>query len=276
MMIAQGEIAMTALSAVFEGLVFDAENASSTGGKQGPVVITFIGSGGKTSLIWMLARNLAKSARETAVQRKILVTPTTKMFPPQPNNCCDHYYTEIPAKAAPGITLAGIYNKKTGKLESFAMPELERLAAFYDLVLIEGDGSRELPLKGWTDYEPVVPSWTDWTVGIVPLWLLGTPISDKIIHRLPQFCALCGAQPGAPLTTAHLAQVISGNAKNPAQRSLFSAAQGNRMLFLNQSGINELAQSKEIIGLLPDECRLNLRRIISGNTQQDAVYGFTP
>ena len=269
-----GIIGMVTLSAIFEELIFNDHDAASPARTKKPAVITFIGSGGKTSLIWLLARSLAKRPQAGAEQRKILVTPTAKMLPPQESeNRYDRYCTEPPVDAAPGITLAGMYNEKTGKLESFALPVLEQLSAAYDLVLIEGDGCRGLPLKGWADYEPVVPPFTDITVGIVPLLPLGVPISEKIIHRLPQFCSLCDAQPGEILASTHLAQVIGGNARRPsAYRSLFSAAQGKRALFLNQgedSGAPE--RGLEIIKLLPDEFRGSLYRIIVGSVHQNSI-----
>jgi len=60
--------------------------------------------------------------------------------------------------------------------------------------------------------------------------------------------------------------VIGKNARRPsAQRSLFSAVQGKRALFLNHgedSGAPE--RGLEISKLLPDEFRGSLHRIIAG------------
>ncbi|MDR1351993.1 MAG: putative selenium-dependent hydroxylase accessory protein YqeC, partial [Treponema sp.] len=161
---------MESLSAWFEKQIFGSGNSA---GRAGPV--TIIGSGGKTSLIWHLARRFAEKPRA------VLVTPTAKMFPP--------------AESLPGVTVKGILNPETGKLEALPPGELEKLPAAYDIVLIEGDGSRGLPLKGWAEHEPVIPPFTAITVGVLPLWPLGRPVSEEIIHRLPEFCALTGAVP---------------------------------------------------------------------------------
>jgi len=195
------------------------------------------------------------------------------MYLPNPQETqYDYLCTEPPVNAAAGITVAGRINKKSGKLESFSMQELERIAAAYDIVLIEADGSGELPLKGWADHEPVVPFFTDYTVGIVPLWPLGMLVSEKIIHRLPQFCALCEAQPNETLSPRHLARVICGTS---FQRSLFSTARGKKVLFLNhREHIKAITQALEIMKLLPPEFRSSLHAAGVGNLLQNSLLNY--
>jgi probable selenium-dependent hydroxylase accessory protein YqeC len=261
------------LSLWFEKLIFGENGPAGAGA--GPAVITFTGSGGKTSLIWLLARRLSQCHPPA----KILVTPAAKMFlPSQGGRFFDRYYNGAPPSPAVGISLSGVFNEKTGKLESLPLPELERIIGGCDLVLIEGDGSKELPLKGWAAHEPVVPSFTDITVGVLPLRPLGKPVNEKIIHRLPLFCALTGAKPEEDLSPAHLAAIISGNQKNGAHsagRSLFSGACGKKILFINQLDFTNdeaaFSLASGLISLLPPEFRSSLYRIIAGSVRQDTV-----
>jgi probable selenium-dependent hydroxylase accessory protein YqeC len=235
---------MESLSAWFEKKIFGSGNST---GQAGPV--TIIGSGGKTSLIWHLARCFASKPRA------VLITPTAKMFPP--------------TESLPGITVRGSLNKKTGKLEALPPEELEKLPAAYDIVLIEGDGSRTLPLKGWAEHEPVIPSFTAITVGILPLWPLGQPVSEKIIHRLPEFCALTGAVPGEKLETEHLVKVIAGNNK---EKSIFTASVGKKILFVNQiEDEKSLSQAEKLFSLLPSNFRKTVDAIIAGSVRQDRL-----
>lgn len=220
---------------------------------RGPELITFIGSGGKTSLIWHLARRLSAQAAPGKGRGKILVSPSTKMYPPE--------------TALPGVSVRGSLNKKTGKLEALPAGELEKAGAAYDLVLIEGDGSRGLPLKGWADYEPVVPSFTTVTVGVLSLRPLGMTVSEKIIHRLSLFCALSGAVPGEMLDEKHLVNVIAGNGE---ARGLFAAARGKKILFFNQAEDDEaLQRAGKITAMLPDIVRSGLYGIIAGSVVFD-------
>ncbi|MDR2479203.1 MAG: putative selenium-dependent hydroxylase accessory protein YqeC [Treponema sp.] len=264
---------METLSGWFEQFLFG-------GMEQGSSVqaLTVIGSGGKTSLVWLLARCLAhgQAVRPVYGGRKILVTPASKMLlPAAGEQLFDRFCNGTPGAALPGVTLAGRFNEASGKLESLEPPVLERIAPGYDLVLVEGDGSKGLPLKGWAEHEPVVPQCTAATVGVIPLWPLGRPASSAIIHRLPLFCALSGAEPEELLGAAHIAAVICGFRQHgeavPA-KSLFSAARGKKILFFNQIE-NETAMryAQEVTALLPPAFCSGLEHIIAGSVRENSV-----
>jgi probable selenium-dependent hydroxylase accessory protein YqeC len=160
-----------------------------------------------------------------------------------------------------GITVAGELNSESGKLESLPLHILEKQAPRYDLVLMEGDGSRGLPLKGWADYEPVVPSFTLFTIAIMPLWPLGSPVSEKIIHRLPLFCAISGAAPDETITLGHLAAVIM------SRKGLFARAQGKRVLFFNQVETGrDMEKARELYGLIRGSFR---GKVIAGSVSKN-------
>lgn len=274
---------MESLSRWFEQALFGP--ALSAGvlppGERGAPVCTVIGSGGKTSLIWLLAASQR--------QRKVLVSPATKMYPPPPDqHCCDFYFSGL--ETAPfspeagespptGISLAGVWRKKTGKLEALPPDSLEKLIPGYDLTLLEGDGSRGLPLKGWADHEPVVPPCTSLTIGIIPLLPPGQKVSTEIIFRLPQFKRLSGAKEGDTLEPAHLAAVIRGPAgtpdsgeRNPGVRGLFYAARGRKLLFFNQ--VEDEArreQARKILACLPEQFLSGLAGILAGSVMRDRV-----
>lgn len=187
----------------------------------------------------------------------------------------DHYCNGAPvvsrttSDCEDGITLAGIFNKETGKLESLPPDELERIAPAYDLVLIEGDGSHGLPLKAWAKYEPVVPPFTTITVGILPLMSLGMPVSEAIVHRLPLFSTLSGAQKGDIIKPEHLGRVITGT---PNAKGLFAEAKGRRILFFNQVEDDKTLQSaRELVSLLPEDFRSGLGGIIAGSVRRDVT-----
>jgi probable selenium-dependent hydroxylase accessory protein YqeC len=261
------------LNVWFENLLFGDRAAEGN-----PAVVTVIGSGGKTSLIWYLAAKLAAG-------RKVLATPTTKMFVPPPEekrydryydgitNCITNGITgSITDDPIPGITLAGHFNEATGKLESLPLPALSELIYAYDLVLIEGDGAGGLPLKAWADYEPVVPAFTTLTIGVLPLWPLGKPVSESLIHRLPLFLSLTGAAARETLKPEHIAALITGGAGRGGEDpppGLFAKARGKKLLFFNQIDDDEtLRQAREIVSLLPAAFRGGLSGVIAGSVRK--------
>jgi probable selenium-dependent hydroxylase accessory protein YqeC len=178
-----------------------------------------------------------------------------------------------PAEAAiPGVETAGTLNRATGKLEALGPEELARTASSYDLVLIEGDGSRGLPLKGWAPGEPVVPGFTGFTAGVIPLWPLGEKVSERIIHRLPLFRRLSGAREGETLQAGHLVRVITGYRDAPG---LFAAAKGEKILLFNQIEDDAaLLKAGEISALLPPAFRSSLLAVLGGSVKLDRVDSF--
>ena len=184
-----------------------------------------VGSGGKTTLLWHLSACLRPLPGVCT-----LVTTTTKIGEPPPA-----FYDQFVAADAlagfvpqPGLTLSG--ERIEG--EKLAAPPLASLALAvhnFDHVLLEADGAHERPLKGWAPYEPVVPAWTELTVGVVPLWPLGRAATPDLIHRFPAFSRLTGVAEGEPLTTAHLEAAVAGAG------GLFAKACGRRVLFLSVS-----------------------------------------
>jgi probable selenium-dependent hydroxylase accessory protein YqeC len=262
------------LSAWFENLLFGDRPAGTTS-----PIVTVIGSGGKTSLLWHLAANLAQG-------RNVLVTPTTKMLvPPPEEKRYDRYYDGITncitdgitGNPIPGVTLAGRFNEATGKLESLPLPALSKLITNrrfddYNLILIEGDGSRGLPLKAWADDEPVVPSFTTLTIGVLPLWPLGKRISESLIHRLPLFLSLTGAAAGETLKSGHITALITGGSGGDG---LFTKARGEKVLFFNQIEDGEASkQAREIANLLPLEFRGGLSGIIAGSVKLNKIISL--
>ena len=242
---------MSSLREWFENLIFGTGSINSTNN-----VITVIGSGGKTSLIWYLAASLKNETR------KILVTPTTKMYVPDAH-FYNRYYNGVPPKAEEGITLAGRFSEANAKLESLPPADLERIVPGYDLVLIEGDGSKGLPLKAWAEDEPVIPSLTSITIGMLPLWPLGKPISEKIIHRLPLFLELSGASEGEPVKPEHIIKLVT---------KCFANARGRSILFFNQVEDDEaLRQAREFTGLFSSELRMSLDWVVAGSVKEDQL-----
>ena len=130
-----------------------------------PGLTAVIGSGGKTSLLHVLAQEL--SHRGT-----VLVSTTTRIM--RPNWCpfaataaelCDGF-------AHSPIVCAGSYNPE-GKLTAPDFPGWQYAA---DFVLVEADGSRRLPAKAHAAWEPVLPPERNRTVCVFGASALGQPI----------------------------------------------------------------------------------------------------
>lgn len=189
-------------------------------------IISFVGAGGKTTMMFKLARELKAN-------NKVLVTTTTKIYIPPVNKydfiCTDKenffkYYT----MKDNGIYILGLGVNEENKILGVSTKELDELVSYFDYILIEADGAREKQLKGWNEFEPVIYGKTTKTVGIIDIQSCGILINENNIHRSKIFCEITGAKEGQTVKIEHLFKIIM----HP--RGLFKGAQGQKILYINK------------------------------------------
>ena len=167
-------------------------------GSSGALHIAVIGSGGKTSLLRRLAEELPGT---------VLLCTTTHIRP----------FEEYPLLTAPtpedirkALTAYRVLCLGTpcenGKLTAPSL-SVETLATLSDYVLVEADGSRQLPLKAHEAHEPVIPAVSRQVICVVGASGFGKPIRESV-HRPERFCALTGAATSDPVTPEQAAKAI--------------------------------------------------------------------
>ncbi|MDD2389702.1 MAG: selenium cofactor biosynthesis protein YqeC [Desulfobacterales bacterium] len=177
-------------------------------------VITLVGAGGKTSLMFRLARELAE-AGET-----VLSTTTTKIGKPETDTSeaviisssvqtvLDEARKRLPdhlhLTAAWGCL--GDQNKLTG----FSGPEIDQIhkSGLFRWILVEGDGAARRSLKAPAPYEPVIPDCTRWLVTLVGLDAVGKALSDRTVFRSRLYAQITGLSQGDAVTEASIARAI--------------------------------------------------------------------
>lgn len=173
-------------------------------------IITFIGGGGKTSLMNTLGKEFASHGYPT------LLTTTTHIM--KPDFLSDESYIENEDLGQ----LANIFTnlkKNTLPLAALGIPEkvvnsnvkwrspssdfCKKIAEFskkfstknpykFLKILCEGDGSKRLPIKLPKDGEPVFFPKTDTVIGVIGLSCLGKPIKETLFRYelLPNLTSL--------------------------------------------------------------------------------------
>ena len=127
-------------------------------------VISVVGAGGKTSLIFAWAHELA------AAGKNVVITTTTHMYRPD-------------RMEEDGIRIVVSDDpERPDKVMAPPAEVLDGLRETTDVVLIEADGSRRMPLKWPAPWEPVVPDYTDFTVCVAGLSAIGKKTSD-VVYR---------------------------------------------------------------------------------------------
>ena len=165
-----------------------------------PGVTALIGGGGKTTAMYVLAREL--SAHGT-----VICTTTTRIWPPgRLPVLTGAGAAEIAAALAEKSCVCAGEAAEHGKLAAPALP-MAHLAALADYVLVEADGSRGLPVKAHLPHEPVIPREAEQTVLLAGATGFGRPVREAV-HRSGQFCRLTGADPDEPVTAENLARLL--------------------------------------------------------------------
>jgi probable selenium-dependent hydroxylase accessory protein YqeC len=149
--------------------------------------VTLVGAGGKTSLAEYLAGEAVGRGKRVAL------TTTTKIWAKEP-------YMTIGGRGWQDSGERFLHVGKTvegSKLTCLEPGEVALLGRDFDLVLIEGDGSKGLPLKYPADFEPVIPAFSDRVVVLAGLDALSGRLSEKVFRwpLLPEAAALSGNDP---------------------------------------------------------------------------------
>ena len=144
--------------------------------------VALVGGGGKTSLSEFLAR------KGTASGRRVLITTTTKIWAREPFTTLDRKGWKE-ALTAPLVRVGK--SNEAGKLTGLTPDEIREISAAFDLVLIEADGAKGLPLKFPSDFEPVIPSFSEKVVVVAGLDGLAERVNEKVF-RWPLFSKASG------------------------------------------------------------------------------------
>lgn len=171
-------------------------------------VVTFTGAGGKTTAMLRLGHELA------AAGLRVAATTTTRLGLDELDR-----FPRVLSESSPGAVVAALRETPFVLIVADRAPaqgkalglEPERVAALSeaaDVVLVEGDGSRRLPLKAPGPGEPVVPATTTHLVCCIGLAALGRSLDETTVHRPERVAALTGSALGAPITPATLARLL--------------------------------------------------------------------
>jgi probable selenium-dependent hydroxylase accessory protein YqeC len=229
-------------------------------------VVSVVGAGGKTTLVYRLA------AEARAAGMTVLVTTTTHMGTLAEATTgpvlveADAAIEDdlVRALAAEGrVTVLG-RRVRADKLEGLAPERVDALVARADVTLIEADGARGRSLKAPAAHEPVIPSSTTIVVVVAALDAVGRPLDADTVHRLDLVCALTGAAEGAPITAAMIASALS----HPASYRSRIVAGMRAGVFLNKADDPAaVADARAIAALL----RPAYAFVVAGSARSGAV-----
>jgi len=177
-------------------------------------VISLVGAGGKTTLMFALAKELVSH------ERCVITTTTTKINKPSPlespyvllrkdeeqvieaflQNVGKHKHITIARELLDSAKLKGI---TSGLIDNIA--KLDQVSH----IIVEADGAAQRPLKAPNIYEPVIPCSTSLVVAVVGINSLGCRLDEENVFRAETASRLLGLGLGGIITTESIASLIT-------------------------------------------------------------------
>lgn len=236
-------------------------------------VISLVGAGGKTSLMFRLAHELSRAGDA------VLTTTTTKIFEPEPEQSSRVLVSDsIPDLLAEAkglidehghITMARDRLPEEGKLIGFNPETIDAIrdSHFFRWIIVEADGAAGRPLKTPADHEPVVPQSTTTVVGLAGLSGIGQPLTDQWVFRSNRFAEVAGVPHNTNIDETAVANVFTH--KNGIFKNISEKA--SRLVFLNQADMPEnRAAGRQIANLLRADFSAGIKRVIVGQIRAES------
>lgn len=227
-----------------------------------PYVISFVGSGGKTTALFQLARLLLN-------QKKLIFVTTTTHLGSWQTSLADHHIIardtdEINLPHEGIVLVTGEVDKE--RTNPISQNALNWLRAKQELeetyLLIEADGSRQKPLKAPAEHEPPIPEFSDLVIHVSGLSGLGKALHEEYVHRPEVFAELSGLAIGEIIIPKSLFNTLT----HPQGALKNIPAKAKRVALLNQADTPEL---QSIGGSLARDLLNLYGSVIIGSLQQN-------
>lgn len=188
-------------------------------------IITLVGGGGKTTLMFALGRELAKYGKG------IILTTTTKIWKPSSPQLNVHINDQVSElkkwvmeslASFSSVVLAQkeLNNGKLQGLDPLWVDELSSLKSV-SWIIVEADGAAGRSLKAPKEGEPVIPQSTTILVPVVGVDVLGVPLEEEYVFRSQIAAEILGINKGSALTPPMIGKLLLKTCENcPAHSRL--------------------------------------------------------
>ena len=238
----------------------------SLGLKKGGV-ISLVGAGGKTALMFRLARELSSQGAA------VLTTTTTKIYMPTRKQssavivagCVKAVLKQARTflKYHRHISAGSLTIHFQDKLKGFPPEVIDHIwqSGIFHWIIVEADGAAGRPVKAPATHEPVIPKCAKWVVGIVGLEAVGKPLTAKWAFRPRLVSQITGLAEGSVLTESAIVDLLideNGILKD-------APAGATRLAFLNQADSQDrLKSARKIAQTLARQRKSGFSRVLIG------------
>ncbi len=229
-------------------------------------IISLVGGGGKTTLMFALGRELAEYGSG------IILTTTTKIWKPSsslPNLFLSDQWADLEKWVTKNLTsfpfiILAQKELSDGKLQGLPpewIDELFRLEGV-SYIIVEADGAAGRPLKAPRKDEPAIPQKTTLLVPLVGIEVLNAPLEEKYVFRSQIAWQILKVPPGSVLTPFHIGKLLLKICRNcPRQARLIP--------FINKVDLEGgLAKARRLAEDWEIYQEKKIRRVVLGQAQK--------
>jgi len=234
-------------------------------------VISLVGGGGKTTLMFALARELM------AQKGLVITTTTTKIFTP---TLSDTPYVLVSAEENEiidfilkngsrygHITIASEKIASSGKLKGINSELIATLRILNPVtcIIVEADGAAQRPLKAPdTDYEPVIPQNSSLVIPVAGIDALGCKLIEEHVFRSEIAAKLTGMAVGEIVSADTIATLMTKQTG-----MIFGSPVDARIIpFINKIDLNDnLIEARDLASRILGEKHPQIGRVVLGQAK---------
>jgi len=229
--------------------------------------ISLVGAGGKTSLMFLLAREIKASGH------RVITTTTTKIFEPEPGDTPFLSVGETQDAMLANVDLYGhvtVVSQRLPqrKLQGISTEQVDALweSGRIDYLIVEADGAARKSLKAPESYEPVIPACTGVVVGLLGADAFDALLSEAMVFRSRLFSRLTGLPLGAKITYQAISVAFTHR-----DGILKGAPRSARVvLFVNKVDLDAgVRKGREFARVILDSADLRVERVVLGHLRSD-------
>jgi probable selenium-dependent hydroxylase accessory protein YqeC len=232
-------------------------------------VIGVVGAGGKTSLMFKLARELSVAGK------KVITTTTTQILEPsaEESSCViveedeDGLLSCLSEEICKhNQVTAARFRLGDGKLKGLLPKTVDRIASLklVDYIINEADGAARKPIKAPNATEPIIPSSTTLVIALVGIDALNAHLSQEIAFRPALITSLTGLPEGSIITREVIATLVTSN------RGIIQNTPENARIvpFINKTELaRDTAEVNNLAGAILARGNPQIKRVVSGSLQ---------
>jgi probable selenium-dependent hydroxylase accessory protein YqeC len=234
-------------------------------------VISLVGAGGKTTLMFCLAKELLLSGK------KVVTTTTTKIVEPNLGETSSLFVDPDEGKIKDfvwrhldqyfHITVAR-ERLESGKLMGISPNLVNGLWRSHgiDTIIIEADGAAGRPVKAPRENEPVIPTSTTLVVAILGVDGMARELNEETVFQPERVSKITGIPVGERLTDEAMAILMTHS-----EGILKGAPSSSRVVaFLNKVDIPDgVAKAKRIAQKICDKKHRQIERVVLGQLKKE-------